>query len=285
MTGKLYAQIEDALGKRPQRHQALHGGMIGEVYAVDLAGGQRIVAKVSRDSHAILGIEAYMLRYLRENSRFPVPEVLFNTDTLLLMTFIEGSSQLNSSVQRHAADLLADLHNVSAADFGLDRATVIGILPQPNPWTASWIDFFRDHRLLHMAKLAHQDGPLPPAMFARIEKLAGQLERWLLEPDQPSLIHGDMWTTNVLAHNGQVTGFVDPATYFGHAEIELAYSTLFGTFGEAFFQRYHERRPIAPGFFEERRDLYNLYPLLVHVRLFGGGYVGSVDRVLRRYGV
>ena len=99
-----------------------------------------------------------------------------------------------------------------------------------------------------------------------------------------SLIHGDVWTTNVLARNGRVTGFIDPAIYYAHAEIELAFTTLFGTFDEDFLRRYEELRPIAPGFMEVRRDIYNLYPLLVHVRLFGGGYVASVESILHRFG-
>ena len=98
--------------------------------------------------------------------------------------------------------------------------------------------------------------------------------------DQPSLIHGDVWTTNVLASSERITGFLDPAIYYADPEIELAFITLFNTFGRPFFQRYHELRPISTDFWEIRRDLYNLYPLLVHVRLFGGGYVGAVEQIL-----
>ena len=99
-----------------------------------------------------------------------------------------------------------------------------------------------------------------------------------------ALIHGDVWTTNVLARAGRITAFLDPAIYYADPEIELAFIGLFGTFGRAFHEAYHSLRPIAPGFFEERRDLYNLYPLLVHVRLFGGSYVGQVERTLAGYG-
>jgi len=106
----------------------------------------------------------------------------------------------------------------------------------------------------------------------------------LPEPERPSLIHGDMWGGNVLCRNGAVAGFVDPAIYYADAEIELAFSTLFSTFGDAFFSRYRELRDIRPGFFETRVPLYNLYPLLVHVRLFGGGYVAQVERTLTRFG-
>ncbi|MEL6151410.1 MAG: fructosamine kinase family protein, partial [Chloroflexota bacterium] len=128
-------------------------------------------------------------------------------------------------------------------------------------------------------------GALPGDVRKQIDRLAARLDEFIVEPEAPSLVHGDMWTTNVLAQNGRITGFIDPAIYYGHAEIELAYSTLFGTFGEAFFRRYTEIRPLADGFFEVRRDLYNLYPLLVHVRLFGGGYLSSVKRILSKLGV
>jgi len=120
--------------------------------------------------------------------------------------------------------------------------------------------------------------------MTRLEKLAGRLGDWIDASAAPSLIHGDMWTGNVLCNHGRISGFVDPAIYYADAEIELAFSTMFGTFGDAFFGRYGEHRPLRPGFFEERVDLYNLYPLLVHVRLFGGSYVGSVDRTLARFG-
>jgi fructosamine-3-kinase len=118
----------------------------------------------------------------------------------------------------------------------------------------------------------------------RLETLAGRLDRWIAEPAHPSLLHGDLWTGNILVNRGRVVGFIDPALYYGDAEIELAFGTLFGTFGRPFFERYGELRPLNPGFFEERRDLYNLYPLLVHVRLFGGSYVGSVEATLDRFG-
>lgn len=284
MNKSLSTQIESALGQRPAALRALSGGCIGEVYRVDLAGGRAIVAKVADGLGASLDIEGQMLRYLAQHSRLPVPEVLHSSDTLLLMTFISGDSFLDDAAQRHAAELLADLHGVRGETFGLDWDTLIGGLPQPNPPTASWLDFFRDHRLLYMGKEAARVGQLPTNFLPRLEKFGARLDRWLSEPEHPSLIHGDMWTTNILAAGGRITGFLDPAIYYAHPEIELAFSTLFNTFDAAFFRRYQELRPIPPGFFEERRDIYNLYPLLVHVRLFGGGYVGSVDRILRHFG-
>lgn len=281
---QLEEQIEGAIGIRPKRINALSGGMIGQVYRVDLTDGETVVAKVAKGNDATLDIEGYMLRYLSEHSNLPVPDVLHSTKNLLVMTFIEGSSNLPASVQTHAAELLADLHSVHASQFGLERDTLIGSLHQPNPQTTSWIAFFRDQRLLYMGRAAVKEGRMPSSLLSRLEKFCGNLDKWIVEPEHPSLIHGDMWTTNILASNGRITGFVDPAIYYAHPEIELAFSTLFGTYGEAFFRRYNEIRPLETGFMDPRRDIYNLYPLLVHVRIFGGSYVRSVETILQRIG-
>lgn len=275
MRAELRARVEAVAGRRVTAASPLSGGCVGEVWRLDLAGGGRVVAKVGPG----LEPEGWMLRYLA--GRLPVPAVLSGEDDLLLMEWIDAGDGI---AEIHAAELLAALHGHAAQAFGLERDTVIGALPQPNPWTPRWLDFFRDHRLLSMAGEALRAGRLPASQMPRIERLAGRLASWIDEPDAPSLIHGDAWGGNVLCRAGRVAAFIDPAVYYADAEIELAFGTLFGTFGRDFFRRYHELRPIRAGFFEERRDLYNLYPLLVHVRLFGGGYVGAVDRTLSRFG-
>lgn len=261
----------------------LQGGNIAQVVLVRLQDGRRWVAKVHSGTGGTLDIEGKMLGYLRQNSQLPVPEVIYAAPNLLVMTYLPGDSTLTLPVQQHAAELLAHLHQLAAPQFGLEFDTLIGGLHQPNTQHHRWIDFFREERLLYMAKVAYHAGELPLSLLKKIENFAPKLDELLLEPEYPALIHGDMWTTNILGQGGRVTGFVDPAIYYAHPEIELAFSTLFGTFGDAFFRRYHQINPIAPGFFETRRDIYNLYPLLVHVRLFGSGYVGSVERILRRF--
>lgn len=280
----LVEELRERLGADVRRFESLHGGCIGEVYQAELADGRQIVVKRAQRSAAQLDVEGYMLRYLAANSALPVPEVFLAEPELLVMSYISGDSRFDRRAQEHAAELLAALHEISADRFGLECDTLIGGLHQPNRWTASWLEFFAEQRLVYMAREAEQTGRLSATVRQRVERLAGVLDRWLQEPPRPSLIHGDVWTTNVLAHGGKVTGFLDPAIYYADAEIELAFVTLFGTFGEHFFRRYQELRPIPAGFFEERRDLYNLYPLLVHARLFGGSYVGSVEQILRQFG-
>jgi len=277
-------QIEQALGLLISEIDPLSGGSVGQVYCLRTADGRSLVAKVDNGPRPRLDIEGYMLDYLREQSNLPVPATLYASPQLLVMTCLPGESSFSSSAQKHAAELLAGLHGQTAPSFGLERNTLIGGLHQPNSYYDDWIPFFAEQRLLYMAGEAAAAGQLPSHMIPRIEKMAARLSGYLLEPDAPSLIHGDVWTTNVLASGARITAFIDPAIYYASPEIELAFITLFGSFGEPFFNRYNELRPIVPGFFEERRDIYNLYPLLVHVRLFGGGYVARVDAILSRFG-
>ncbi len=286
MTSSLTARIQSALNCDILRGAPLAGGCIGDVSAVDLSDGSRVVVKAAPDGEdAQLDVEAWMLTYLAAHSALPVPDVLHAAPDLLILTHLDTAGGLTPTAEREAADHLAALHSVTAQSFGLERATLIGGLHQPNMPADSWIAFFAEQRLLYMAEEACRAGRLPKDVTPRIEKLCGRLAAWLGEPDAPRLIHGDMWTGNVLCADGHITGYIDPAIYYADPEIELAFSTLFGTFGDTFFARYQEHRPLAPGFFEERRDLYNLYPLFVHVRLFGGSYVQSVSRTLQRFGV
>ncbi len=277
-------QIAAAAGSPVIDIAPLGGGCVSAVYEACLGDGRRVVAKVDESGGDTLPTEAFMLRYLAERTALPVPAVVAVDGSVLLMEYVEGDSRFDGAAEEDAAEQLAALHALTAPTFGFERDTLIGGLRQPNRPTAGWLDFFAEQRLIYMAGEAARAGRLPAATRARVERLAGHLDRWLVEPAAPSLIHGDVWTTNVLARGGRITAFLDPAITFADAEIELAFIGLFGTFGRAFYQRYHALRPIAAGFFEERRDLYNLYPLLVHVRLFGGSYVGQVERVLAGYG-
>ena len=279
----LQRRIADITQRSPVRLSALQGGCVAEVYRVDFERGEPLVAKFDGAGGATLGLEGRMLEYLAPH--LPVPEVVHSEPGLLLMEYVRGTPSFSRATQCHAAELLANLHSVQAPDFGFAWDTVIGALPQPNPETGAWTEFFAEHRLVYMAEVAHARGRLPASMRRRVEVLAERLGGFLREPDAPSLVHGDVWSGNVLADGGKVQAFLDPAIYFGHAEVELAFIVMFSTFGDPFFEAYQEVRPIEEGFFEQRVPIYNLYPNLVHVTLFGGSYVQAVDATLAAFGV
>jgi fructosamine-3-kinase len=250
-----------------------------------LEDGRHVAIKARADSRhsPSLALEGYMLGELAHLSDLPVPHVYVSETDLLVMDFIEtDGGAITADVERDAAQLIAALHATPREAFGYACDTLIGPLPQPNPQSSHWIPFFRDYRLLHMARAALNEGQLSASLYGRIETLAARLETFLIEPPFPSLLHGDLWTGNVLVKGNRIAGFVDPAISCGHPEIELAFTTMFGTFGTAFFETYESLSPLEAGFHEVRKDLYNLYPTLVHVRLFGGSYLAAVERTLTR---
>ena len=304
MQSDLYDIITEALGVGVVSARPLSGGCIGEVYRVELEGvvGEGatsvVVAKVDEGRDPRLDIEGFMLQYLAEHSALPVPRVLHSAERLLIMEYVDGDSHFSGGAQRHAADLLAVLHGTRGRDsvkgFGLECPTLIGGLDQPNAWTDSWVSFFGEHRILYMAEEGLREGRVTRAVYKRLKGLVRRLAEFIDEPEHPSLLHGDVWTTNVLADSKGITAFLDPAVYYGHPEIELAFITLFSTFGQPFFDRYDEQLPIRPGFFEGaglgghtpgRKDIYNIYPLLVHARLFGSSYLSGIEGTLDGLGL
>lgn len=279
-------RLESLLGSPVAGMRRLNGGNIADISAVKLADGRTVVVKRPHPEGglAALTVEAMMLRYLAEHSSLPVPQVLHAEDDLLVMTFIPHSGRMTGAGERAAGRAIARLHEVTADKYGFERTTVIGPLAQSNDPSSDWMEFFRDQRLLAMGRTCLDAGRIDAAAFMRLERLASKLGALLPRRPAASLLHGDLWGGNILGNDDTVAGFVDPAIYYGDGEMDLAFISLFGSVGSAFFVGYQDERRVSKGFFEGRRDIYNLWPLLVHVRLFGGAYWSQVDAVLARHG-
>ena len=276
-------QIEAVAGDTIVKTDRLAGGMISAVLKLRFAKGSTMVAKIGNGSHD-LSIEGFMLDYLREHSPLPVPQVFYADADMLLMQHIEGENSWNAESLAHLAKLLAHCHQITADSYGLQRDTLAGPLHQPNTQSTSWIAFFRDLRLRYMVAVARQSGHLPVILEERLLSFADEVHALLIEPDRPALIHGDMWRTNVIVRADRVVGIIDPAMYYAHYEMELAYMTLFDGVGAEFFQSYQQVSPIDPEFFSQRRHIYNLYPLLIHLTIFGEKYIQPLESSLARFG-
>lgn len=175
---------------------------------------------------------------------------------------------------------LAQLHRngVSAKGFGWDRNNTIGSTPQLNFWTGDWATFFVEHRIGYQLKLGRRNG----GQFPQGQRLLAQIPDLLAghEP-QPSLVHGDLWSGNAaISRSGEPIIF-DPAVYYGDREVDLAMSELFGRFSPEFYRAYEATWPLEPGY-ERRKILYNLYHILNHFNLFGGGYESQANRMIEQ---
>ncbi|MDZ7800501.1 MAG: fructosamine kinase family protein [Trueperaceae bacterium] len=274
--GSLEAAVAEALGASVTASEALSGGMIGAVRRVSLSDGRRVVAKTSPGGG--LEVEAFMLRTLAASSPLPVPAVLHASDDLLVLEELPGRPGVRSdAAQAHLAELLAETHAVEGPAFGLERNTLLGPFELPNGWMEDGVAFFRERRLRWALGLAAESGHLPKGLQGEIEGVAARLPELLGDyAPRPVLLHGDLWSGNVLSDGERVTGVLDPAVHYGDAETELAFIDLFGGVGQAFWRRYDGLAGVPEAFWAWRRALWQLVPLLVHVALFGGGYVGPL---------
>lgn len=277
ITPALQTEIEKHLRQKITTVAPLSAANNAQIYRMKMENGGSCVTKVAENG---LDIEAFMLTYLKTKSKLPVPTVYYSNEHVIIMEFIDSNHGIDDAGQRHAAELLAELHKIGSDSYGFEQDTLIGFLRQPNRKDKDWVRFFTEQRLLYTAEEALKENKIDKKLMKQVEKLAGKLPGYIKTPNPPSLIHGDIWSGNVLSTRGKIAAFLDPAIYYADREMELAFILLLNTFGDAFFSRYHEITPIQPGFFEERAEIYSLYPLLVHARLFGTSYARKAQKIL-----
>ena len=272
----------------------LSGGDINKAYGLTLNTGAHIFMKANSKANAdFFTAEAAGLSAIEATGVIKTPEILCTgTDdgedvgySFLLLKFIKSAKPRTDYWETFARDLAA-LHKADtkifelSGKFGFFQNNFIGARAQNNTPSDSWISFFRDNRLAPQFKDA--DSYFTAEDRTKITKLLDHLEDFLIEPNQPSLLHGDLWSGNVMCGPEGKAMLIDPAAYIGHAEADLAMTELFGGFPEKFYDAYHEANPLEPGY-ENRRDLYNLYQLLNHLNLFGPTYLGPVLSIVDEY--
>lgn len=250
--------------KRP-----LHGGDLSNVTLLSLQGGVQMVAKQGTK----VEVEARMLTALADAGA-PVPKVLGVEGDVMLLEALE-EARPGSGSWAAVGYALRDLHGAGGVRYGWEEDYAFGEVEIWNAPRDDWPDFWAANRIL-----CHADA-LPGGLMPRLARLAEKLPRILPSQPRPALLHGDLWSGNLLFGPAPEVHFIDPACYYGDPEVDLAMLHLFGTPGSGFAEAYG---PLRPGW-EERRAVYTLWPALVHLRLFGSSYRGMVDRLLTSLGV
>jgi fructosamine-3-kinase len=277
-----------ALGSEVTAARAIAGGDINRAYALTLGDGRRLFAKANdRAQRGMFAAEARGLRWLAEAGALRIPEVVAvarpeGAHQFLVLEFVAPGQPARDFDERLGRGLAA-LHRqgTPTPTFGLDHDNFIGWLPQENAAAATWAEFYRARRLEPLLRRAADEGLASPRMRRGFERLFAALDQLVGPPEPPARLHGDLWGGNLLCDERGAPCLIDPAVYGGHREIDLAMMRLFGGFGARVFDAYDEADPLADGH-RERVTLYQLYPLMAHVNLFGGGYVGSVEAALDR---
>jgi fructosamine-3-kinase len=263
-----------ALGREVVELRPVGGGDLNDAYAARLADGSEAFVK-TRDGAAPgeFAGEAEGLRWLADAGALRVAEVLAVGDDWLALRWIERG-RLDAAGEEELGRGLAALHRAGAPSFGGPRSLRLGPLELPNDPSDDWPSFYASRRLAPLGARAGL-AEVIERVCARIDAIAGP-------PEPPSRLHGDLWSGNVLAGGDGRPWLIDPAAYGGHREVDLAMLALFGRPSARTLAAYDEVWPRADGH-EERVPLYQLFPLLVHAVLFGGGYAASAEAAARRY--
>ncbi|HVX25217.1 MAG TPA: fructosamine kinase family protein [Parafilimonas sp.] len=226
--------------------------------------------------------EGLELLYQTKTIKTPKP-VLYGCldDTIYLVTEFVQKGNPSKDFWQTFAQQLADLHKHSNEMFGLSHDNYIGSLHQQNNFCSTWSEFYATQRILPLAKLAFNRNKFSKQNLLLTEKLCNRFDE-LFPIEKPSLIHGDLWSGNFMSDENGAPVIYDPAVYYGNREIDIAMSLLFGGFDKKFYDYYTEVFPLQPGW-KERMQLCQLYPLLVHLILFGGHYYDSVINIIGIY--
>lgn len=279
-------------GTKVEGTRRISGGDINEAYGLTLTGGKCVFMKTNtKENLSFFTAEAAGLNAIARTNAIGTPRILgVGTDndsggySFLLLEFISGISHTRNYWEDFAGQL-ADMHRastdglVSNGKYGFHRDNYIGRRRQVNTGRDSWTSFFRECRLEPQFRDASRY--FGREDMKKIVRFLDHIDEILVEPEYPSLLHGDLWSGNVITGNNGMAWLIDPAVYVGHAEADLAMTELFGGFPPVFYDAYKKAAPLQPGY-ERRRDVYNLYHLLNHLNMFGRMYLPEVKRIVGR---
>jgi protein-ribulosamine 3-kinase len=280
-----------------ERTGGVSGGCIHRAVRLDTAAGSYFLKYNRLDHGPMFATELRGLQMLAETQTVPIAAPIATGTTahhaFLLLQWIEAGprkarfwedfGQGLAALHRHAGAVprLPWASRPHTPTYGLDHDNFIGSLPQSNTPCTNGAEFFHHQRLAPQLRLAQANGLADATLARQFESLFLRLPH-LIPDTAPSLLHGDLWSGNFMTNAQGEATLIDPAVYYGHREADLAFTRLFGGFQPAFYHAYEEAWPLEPGW-QSRTDLFNLYPLMVHLNLFGRSYLPDIQQTLRKY--
>jgi fructosamine-3-kinase len=282
LSENIQTTLESQLNDKIVSKESVHGGDINHAHKLTFDSGNIAFLKWNENpQETMFKAEAKGLDLLRKSDKnLVIPSALAISDKYLLLEWIEEGGGKPDSSYKFGVEL-AKLHCTSNSSFGLDHDNFIGKLKQSNTNHSNWPDFFALERIEPQIKLGVESGKLTRSLLRDVEPLYKKLGS-IFPQEQPALLHGDLWGGNFMFTKSGVASIYDPAVYYGHREMDLAMTRLFGGFSADFYNGYNEQFPVEPGF-EERISLCNLYPILVHANLFGGSYCRQAESIIKNY--
>lgn len=271
-----------------ERTTAIGGGCINETYLIE-GNGQRYFVKLNNaGSLPMFEAEAAGLQEIHNSHTLHVPTPVCQgkneTNSWLVLEYLEmGSASRSNATELTLGRGLAAMHRVTAEKFGWHRDNTIGATPQINKLSSDWGQFWRKYRLGYQLQLAYTNG-YTGSLQTKGEQLLARLDGFFSgSPPLASLLHGDLWSGNYAFAAGvdgkAIPVIFDPAVYYGDREADLAMTELFGGFSATFYAAYKEAWPLDAGY-ATRKTLYNLYHILNHLNLFGGGYLHQAEQMM-----
>lgn len=277
--------IANLLGSKIKKVSALSGGDITKSYCL-FAQTERFFCKThsGHNAKSMFEVEKQGLETLAATKTIGIPGVLgcssFNKRALLVLEYVEGKSPNEKDFER-LGNALGQLHKHSSNSFGWKNDNFIGSLPQSNKSHKDWVSFYVKERLWPQLVRAQENKLLSPPEIPSLKNILSACKP-LFGNITPSLLHGDLWSGNYIIASDGRPYLIDPAIYFGHREVDMAMTRLFGGFSPSFYSAHSQHFEVNP-FEKEHNDIYQLFYLLVHLNLFGRSYHESVKTLLNRY--